>query len=199
MPTPWTMTLRSEPVRRTRVVPCLAVVGASGSGKTTLLEQLVPLLHADGLRVSMIKHAHCGVQFDKPGKDSHRLKAAGAAQVLVATAGGYALVGDAPAPDTEPRLSWLLTRLDASACDLVLAEGFAHEQGVAKLEVYRPELGKAPRCWPHDPDLIAVASNAPLAVVPPVLLLDLDDPAAVAACVRDFAKREAARALPECA
>ena len=119
--------------------------------------------------------------------------------MLVATAGSYALVGDAPAPDTEPRLSWLLTRLDPSACDLVLAEGFAHEQGVPKLEVFRPELGRSPRCWPHDPDLIAVASNAPLAVTAPVTLLDLDDPAAVAAYVRDFARREAARALPECA
>ena len=67
MPTWSTMFLRSDTPKRVRAVPCVAVVGASGSGKTTLLEQLVPLLHADGIRVSMIKHAHCGVQFDKPG------------------------------------------------------------------------------------------------------------------------------------
>jgi len=193
--------MSNRPDMRTRhpSLPCLAVVGASGSGKTTLLERLVPLLQADGLRVSLIKHAHCGVQFDTPGKDSHRLKAAGAAQVLVATAGGYALVGDAPAPAAEPNLAWLLTRLDRSACDLVLAEGFAHVRGVPKLEVVRPELGKAPKCWPDDPDLLAVASNAPLAVALPVILLNLDDPSAVAAYVRDFAIRQSARAFPECA
>lgn len=193
------MSIRVDSRTRSRALPCLAVVGASGSGKTTLLERVVPLLAAAGVRVSLIKHAHCGVQFDTPGKDSHRLKAAGAAEVLVASAGGYAIVGDAPALDTEPRLAWLVSRLDRTACDLVLAEGFAHERGVPKLEVVRPHLGRAPRCWPDDPDLLAIASDAALTVAPPVQLLHLDDHAAVAAFLRDFAAAGSARELPECA
>ena len=194
------MSTRLDTRTRPFAVPCLAVVGASGSGKTTLLERVIPALQARGLRASLIKHAHCGVQFDKPGKDSHRLKQAGAAQVLVATAGGYALVGDNPAPDTEPRLGFLLTRLDPSVCDLVLAEGFAHESGVPKLEVLRPQATeKAPKCWPADPDVIAVATDEVLAAGSPVTRLDLNDIEAVADFLRAFARREAARRMPECA
>ena len=57
--------------------------GYSGSGKTTLIEQLIPRLSKRGLRVSLIKHAHHTFDVDQPGKDSYRLRAAGASEVLV--------------------------------------------------------------------------------------------------------------------
>lgn len=41
--------------------------GYSGSGKTTLIEQIIPRLVMEGLRVSVIKHAHH--DFD-PGNQS---------------------------------------------------------------------------------------------------------------------------------
>ena len=94
--------------------------GFSGSGKTTLIEQLIPLFVARGLRVSLVKHAHHSFDIDQPGKDSHRHRMAGAAEVMVASAKRWALIhehGDAP----EPNLDALVARM--SPVDLVLVEG----------------------------------------------------------------------------
>ena len=66
-------------------VRVFGIVGWSGSGKTTLLTALLPLLRARGLRVSTVKHAHHGFDMDRPGKDSHRHREAGAHEVLVAS------------------------------------------------------------------------------------------------------------------
>ena len=51
-------------------IPILGFSAYSGTGKTTLLRQLIPLLKARGLRVSVIKHAHHHFELDFPGKDS---------------------------------------------------------------------------------------------------------------------------------
>ena len=39
--------------------------GWSGSGKTTLIEQLVPRFTRAGLTVSLVKHAHQNVPFER--------------------------------------------------------------------------------------------------------------------------------------
>ncbi|NBO10333.1 MAG: molybdopterin-guanine dinucleotide biosynthesis protein B [Methylophilaceae bacterium] len=64
----------------------------SGTGKTTLLEQLIPALHSLGIRVSVIKHAHHQFDIDHKGKDSYRLREAGAVQTLVASNQRWALM-----------------------------------------------------------------------------------------------------------
>jgi len=148
----------------------LGLVGWSGSGKTTLLVALLPLLRRQGLRVSTVKHAHAGFDMDRPGKDSHRHREAGAHEVLVAGAGRWALlheiVGD------EPTLPELLARLDP--VDLVLVEGFKTHR-FPKLEVYRRSLGKPP-IWPSQPDVVAVATDDPdLACGRTVLRLNAPD------------------------
>ena len=56
----------------------LGIAGYSGSGKTTLIEKLVPLRVREGLRVSLVKHAHHAFEVDQPGKDSWRHRQAGA-------------------------------------------------------------------------------------------------------------------------
>ena len=95
-------------------------VGLSGSGKTTLIERLIPLMAQRGLTVSALKHAHQGFDIDRPGKDSFRLRAAGAAQVMIAAPQRWALMtelrGQAAGFDQ------LLAEL--APCDLVLVEGF---------------------------------------------------------------------------
>jgi molybdopterin-guanine dinucleotide biosynthesis protein B len=156
----------------------LALVGWSGSGKTTLLTALLPRLIARGLRVSTIKHAHDGFDLDRPGKDSYRHRAAGAHEVLVASATRWALLHElSGAP--EPALPALLARLDP--VDLVLVEGFKAGPS-AKLEVHRPALGKPP-LWPGRTDILAVASDAALPGCDrPVL--PLDDPGGVAEWMR---------------
>ena len=57
---------------------------------------------------------------------------------------------------------------------------FARES-YPKIEVYRPALGEPPRRWPDDPMVIAVATDAPLAVARPVRRLELGAPREVSA------------------
>lgn len=151
----------------------IGFAGWSGSGKTTLIEQVIALLEARGLVVSLIKHAHHEFEIDYPGKDSYRHRHAGCREVLVTSANRWALMHELRG-GPELTLAQALSRL--SPCDLVLVEGFKHD-AIPKIEVYRRELGK-PALYPDDPHVIAVASDTPLATRLPQL--DINDPAAVA-------------------
>lgn len=151
------------------------LAGWSGSGKTTLLTRLIPELTGRGISVSTVKHAHHAFDVDKPGKDSHRHREAGAQEVLISSALRWALIHEhRGAP--EPGLEDLLRHL--SPVDLVLIEGFKRDTH-PKLEVYRPSVGK-PMLWREDPHIVALATDRPDAVDAPVPVLDLDDVAAVA-------------------
>ncbi len=153
--------------------PLLGFVGSTGSGKTTLLESIVTRMSDRGVRVAVLKHARAGFDLDRrPGKDSHRLRAAGAAQVLVASRDRWALMAEQADPLEEPSLKAMLRHLDHEALDVVFVEGFRHER-YPKIEVYRPGLGRPPQCWPDDPDVIAVASDVPLSSGVPCL--DMND------------------------
>jgi molybdopterin-guanine dinucleotide biosynthesis protein B len=163
----------------------MGVVGWSGSGKTTLLVALLPLLRARGLSVSTVKHAHHGFDMDRPGKDTYRHREAGAREVLVATATRWALLHEVQGP--EPALPELLARL--APVDLVLVEGFKTHP-FPKLEVYRPALGKPP-IWAEQPEVVAVATDAPITACPHKLL-PLNDPEAVAAWMVGFLADQAA-------
>src|SRR6202035_2914740 len=48
----------------------IGLAGWSGAGKTTLLARLIPYFNAEGLRVSVIKHAHHDFDVDIRGQDS---------------------------------------------------------------------------------------------------------------------------------
>ena len=155
------------------------IAGWSGSGKTTLLVALLPILRAQGVSVSTVKHTHDGFDMDRPGKDSFRHRDAGAREVLVVSAARWALLHELT--DGEPPLAELISRL--APVDLVLVEGFkAH--AFPKLEVHRPALGKPP-IWPGQADIVAVATNAELPGCDRPILA-LDDPAAVAAFIVGF-------------
>jgi molybdopterin-guanine dinucleotide biosynthesis protein B len=155
--------MRRRPVREAprhgsqgegRGLKVLGIVGWSGSGKTTLLVAVLPLLRARGLSVSTIKHAHHGFDMDRPGKDSHRHRSAGAHEVIVASARRWVLLHEAEA--AEPALPDLLARLEP--VDLVLVEGFKSHP-FPKLEVFRPVLAKPP-LWEIEPEVVAVASDS---------------------------------------
>lgn len=154
----------------------IGFAGWSGSGKTTLVEQVIALLEARGLAVSLIKHAHHEFDIDYPGKDSFRHRHAGCREVLVTSAKRWAVMHELRGRP-ELKLSEALAQL--SPCDLVLVEGFKHEP-IPKIEIYRAAIGK-PQLFPNDPHVIAVASDGPLATTLPQL--DISDPVAVAAFI----------------
>jgi molybdopterin-guanine dinucleotide biosynthesis protein B len=167
---------RSRPrVRSAR--PLIALVGSSGSGKTTLIESLLPRFADAGVRVAVVKHAHRGLELDRPGKDTHRATVAGAAQVVVGSGGQWAVMGRMEQSSAEPSLEWLITRLDLAGIDFIIAEGFHYER-CPKIEVYRPAHGRAPLCFHGDPDLMALATDVPPALSS-VPVLDLNDPAGI--------------------
>jgi molybdopterin-guanine dinucleotide biosynthesis protein B len=134
----------------------IGFAGWSGAGKTTLIVKLIPALIARGLSVSTLKHAHHSLEVDKPGKDSHRHREAGAREVLVASANRWALMRELRDED-EPHLADLLPRL--SDVDLVIVEGFKRETH-AKLEVHRKDVGK-PFLFPEDRNIVAIVSDTP--------------------------------------
>lgn len=146
--------------------------GFSGSGKTTLIEQLIPLFTGRGLRVSLIKHAHHAFDVDQPGKDSYRHRQAGAHEVLVTSSRRWALMHELRG-EPEPALDSLVERM--APCDLLLVEGFKRA-ALPKLEVFRRVVGEAP-LHPHDPHIVAVASDETFEA--PIPVLDLNQPQAI--------------------
>jgi molybdopterin-guanine dinucleotide biosynthesis protein B len=159
-------------------------IGDSGSGKTTLVERLITRFVHGGCRVAAIKHAHHGFDIDRPGKDSYRFRAAGAAQVLVASDQRWVLMSDEAEGDPAAALARQLSRLDP--CDLVLVEGYRGQAGIPFIEVRRvPEAGQGTALAqrPPPPGRIALASDVPLAPLAEgadLPLLDLNDIEAVA-------------------
>jgi molybdopterin-guanine dinucleotide biosynthesis protein B len=155
--------------------------GGSGSGKTTLIEQLVPRLTARGLVVSLIKQAHRKFDVDQPGKDSWRHRRAGCTEVLLTGGNRWALMHELRGA-RELSLDGALARL--SPCDLVLVEGFK-AYPIPKIEVWRPEVGKAP-LHPDDPLILAIATDSPEVLRPisrALPIFDLGDYDAVATFV----------------
>lgn len=139
----------------------LGIVGYSGAGKTTLAEALIAALSARGLRIAAIKHAHHGFEPDVRGKDSDRLRRAGARKTLVFSSQRWALFGEEPLSDP-PSLDALLERLDPRQIDLVLIEGLrtvSHPR-LDKLEVHRTQLGH-PLLAPSDTRIMAVVTDQP--------------------------------------
>jgi molybdopterin-guanine dinucleotide biosynthesis protein MobB len=159
--------------------PVLGFAAFSGTGKTTLLEKLIPQLAKQGIRIAMIKHAHHDFDIDTPGKDSYRLRKAGAQQMLIASSRRMALMTENGTP-REPRLDELVRRLDLDNIDLVLVEGFKHVS-FPRIELHRKELGKT-LMYPDDPGIIAVASDH-LADCGELPALDINDSAAIAAFI----------------
>ena len=154
------------------------LAGWSGSGKTTLVAALIPELVARGLTVSTIKHAHHDFDIDRPGKDSWRHRQAGAREVMVASSRRWALMHELR-EEPEPPLEDLVARI--SPVDLLLVEGWKRHPH-PKLEVHRPSLGK-PLLYPQDPDVVAIASDEPVAA--PIPRLPLADAAAIADFILD--------------
>jgi molybdopterin-guanine dinucleotide biosynthesis protein B len=163
----------------------IGLAGWSGAGKTTLIVKLIPALKARGLSVSTLKHAHHNFDVDQPGKDSFSHREAGAHEVLIASSNRFALLHELRGAP-EPSLATLINKLEA--VDLLLIEGFKAERH-PKIEVHRAENGK-PFLFPDDPNIKALASDAPAAGAlfgGRLAYAHLDDVEAIVALILKFA------------
>ena len=139
----------------------LEVVGYSGAGKTTLIEKLIPALRKRGIRLAVIKHTSHHHELDQPGKDSHRLRKAGAEAVLVSSPKMVAMFRDL---ECEWPIKQLLKPLPRNI-DLVIAEGFRYSEYPC-IEVYRRGVSPDLKCRSHQ-NLLAVVGDDPGAFAVP--------------------------------
>lgn len=157
-------------------VVCIA--GRSGAGKTTLIERLIPALKSQGLRASVVKHAHHGLDIDHPGKDTFRHREAGAFEVVAASPKRLVLMREFEQL-AELSVHQMIAEL-YDGVDWVLVEGFKHGN-LPKIEIVRPDT-PSPAMYPDDPFVVAVlsddAANLPASTSLPVL--NLGDPSALA-------------------
>jgi molybdopterin-guanine dinucleotide biosynthesis adapter protein len=159
----------------------IGIAGWSGAGKTTLISRVIPYLRQQGLRISVIKHAHHDFDVDIPGKDSWVHRQSGAEEVLVSSANRWVLMHELRGA-VEPQLPELLKKM--SPVDLVVLEGFKSEP-IRKIEVHRKANGK-PLLFPGDPAIAGIATDTALETTLPVA--HLDDIPVVAAMMQKYAQ-----------
>jgi molybdopterin-guanine dinucleotide biosynthesis protein MobB len=166
-------------------VPMIGFAAFSGTGKTTLLLKLLPLLKQAGLRVAVVKHAHHTFEMDQPGKDSYRLREAGADEMLVAARCRIGFVRECKDSSAEPRLSEAVSLLEPGRLDLVLVEGFKREP-IPKIELHRASLGR-PLLFPRDPNIVAIACDSDELAHEPLHIpkLSIDRPNQIASFILD--------------
>lgn len=151
--------------------------GYSGSGKTMLVEQLIPIFRLQGMRVSVVKHAHHRFDIDHVGKDTYRHREAGAFEVVVASDRRLALIREFEQP-AQLSVHQLIAEL-YDGVDWVLVEGFK-DSDLLKIEVWRAESQKPAR-YVNDDFIVAIVTDSPekLPRATQLEVLDLNNPDSV--------------------
>ena len=135
------------------MTPTISIVGRSGSGKTTLIEKLIGEFNSRGFSMGVLKHDAHSFEIDHEGKDSWRLKRAGAATVVLSARDKLAVIKDVKA-------EWPPERIISAYLadvDLVITEGYKGST-YPKIEVLRGGVSTELVCG-GDPALLAVASD----------------------------------------
>ncbi|HKE01705.1 MAG TPA: molybdopterin-guanine dinucleotide biosynthesis protein B [Planctomycetota bacterium] len=169
-------------------VPAFVVgfVGDSGVGKTTLLEGVIRALAARGRSVAAIKHSGGFDDPDPAGKDSARLRRAGARRVVLASRDRTVVFAEHPGaePSFEDRLR------EAGDAEFVVVESY-RSAGLAAIEVLRAALPRrVPQLGGHAGLLAVAADFEPQRLADSVPRLTLD-PEAVARFLLDRARLRA--------
>jgi molybdopterin-guanine dinucleotide biosynthesis protein B len=133
-------------------VPIVCFVGKSGVGKTTFLEKLIPELVSRGHRVGIVKHDTHGFEMDRPGKDTWRLRQAGACRVAISSPQRFAIIGEV---ERELALPEVAERY-LDDVDIVLTEGYKRSDQ-PKVELCRSARSRELLCSPEE--LVAVISD----------------------------------------
>jgi molybdopterin-guanine dinucleotide biosynthesis protein MobB len=105
----------------------IGIVGHKKSGKTTLVEQLTAELTSRGLIIGTIKMTTHDINFDSPGKDTHRHRAAGSRVTLIKSHSEYALFTTGGYLDNKMIMALF------EPCDFVFIEG---DSGSDNLKIY---------------------------------------------------------------
>jgi molybdopterin-guanine dinucleotide biosynthesis protein MobB len=167
-------------------IPIICFAAPSGTGKTTLIERVIGCLAARGLRVGAIKHDAHKVELDRPGKDSWRLRHAGAVRTILAASNQLAVFDTAE----QSRSVRELAEQFFSDVDVVIAEGF-RTSGEPTIIVERVD-GPIRKDWEPPVAPIAIVSDGLTAGTLPVLGLNAPDEVAAFICQQfGIGKREA--------
>ncbi len=122
-----------------------------------------------------MKLSHHDIDVDRPGKDSHAHRMAGAKEVMLAAKNRWTLfheyAGDEGGLDTQALSARMVP------VDLILVEG-RHRCPLGKLEVHRPDANRELFCK-KDAEIVAIASDRPISGLG-IPVFDLDDIAAIA-------------------
>ena len=153
------------------MIPLFGVAGWKNSGKTTLMVRLIGELTQRGYAVSVIKHAHAKFEIDHEGRDSFKMREAGACQVALSSPRRFALMrelADAPEMSFEEVLAY------AGPCDLVLVEGFKREI-FPKIEIRRDGAQSREPLHGALPQIVAIVSDRPENETDTVPVFELED------------------------
>ncbi len=107
-----------------------AVSGVKNSGKTTFLEKLIPVLTARGYQVAVIKHDGHEFEADVEGRDTFRLKEAGAYGCGIFSGSRFMVVKDDAGIDERKMLDLF------PEADVILLEGMKNSS-YPKFEIVR--------------------------------------------------------------
>ncbi|MBL1142418.1 MAG: molybdopterin-guanine dinucleotide biosynthesis protein B [Proteobacteria bacterium] len=154
-------------------IPVLGFAAYSGTGKTTLLINIIPILKKRGIEVGVIKHAHHGFEIDQEGKDSYKIRKAGASRLLIDSKYRWALMVEREEESPGIRLEESISHMDQDNLDLIMVEGFRLE-AIPKIELHRPSLNKD-LIYKHNENVIAIATDAPIDTETKLPLLDLNN------------------------
>jgi molybdopterin-guanine dinucleotide biosynthesis protein B len=156
--------------------PLFGVVGWKNSGKTTLMTRLIAELARRGYAVSVIKHAHEAFEIDHRGRDSFKMREAGAAEVALSSPRRFALMRELGAA---PELSFAEVLSYIGPRDLVLVEGFKRED-FPKIEIRKEGAASRKPLRGEFPGIVAIASDRPKAETEALPVFHLDDIASMA-------------------
>jgi molybdopterin-guanine dinucleotide biosynthesis adapter protein len=135
--------------------------------KSELVRRLVVELVGRGLQVSTIKRVSDAVDLEKPESGTWKHRAAGAAEVMIASASRFALLREMPPDTPEPDVADLLARM--APVDVVLPDGF-RRSNYPKMEVVQTGQGRA-LLAPGDSMVLAITSDVSVAADVPCLAL----------------------------
>ena len=132
------------------------IIGHPACGKTTLMVDIIEALTKQGFKVGTIKHSAHSHELDKPGKDSFRMRKAGAVPAAMMTKDMAAIY--LPRQDTLSPED--LIRQYFTESDIVLIEGWISGPH-AKIEIFSNSCQRKP-LFHEVSNVRAFVSDSPL-------------------------------------